>query len=153
MTDRIWTYTVNFDTFNSTSFFKEYHYHEAFDNSKNYTFNQFSKDFGYGTRTYLYKLYIFKNSMGFSKKRKFITVHEKLSSDEMKQLSKYCDCSYHKNTGLWNDLFRDNYKENCIYPNSTHFSQNVIDRARHSMAEKQSVEHPLTINIDDTKKT
>jgi len=54
--DRKWNYRSNFDTFKPELFFKEYHYYEAFDNSKNYTFDQFSKDYGYGKREYIYYL-------------------------------------------------------------------------------------------------
>jgi len=150
MNSHILTFNSNFDTFNPDLFFKNFHHHEEFNNSKNYTFKSFSNDYGHGKREYAYYLYIFKNSTGFSKKRKFIVVHEQLAIDELKQLSKYCNCDYHKDTSLSNQLFGTNYGCKCVYSKDSDFSQNVIDGSRNRMVIDQPKAQPLLINLDNT---
>ena len=76
----------NFDNFDADEYFKNFHYYELFDETKEYNTTKFKADYGNGSNTYKFYCYILKNSNS-SEEKKFIVAEEKSSVDE------YCKCN------------------------------------------------------------
>jgi hypothetical protein len=146
---RVKKYSADLSGFDPGKWFTDYDFYEVYDGSKNYTSDRFVIDYGHGEHTYEYYLHVFQNNRGFSKKKKFIVAYEILSSNEKKELVKYCCCEYHKSSAFWQVL--DGCKGDDCVAHHNHYNPGMIKLARDLMAEKVSDKQSLLVNKEYSK--
>ena len=77
-------------TFKPEEYFSEYHFFEQLDINKEYTKGPFTAKYGNNEEsTYEYGLYTLNGNL------KYVVAKEVLSQEQLKELAKYCRCSYH----------------------------------------------------------
>ena len=92
------TTSCEFNKFNESDYFREYHFYEKYDSSKIYPQGKFEYDYGHGKHSYEHKLYtifLYTDIKKLKKedKREYVIAEERVSEEELKELSKYCQCA------------------------------------------------------------
>ena len=126
------TYPFIIDEKEIDNYLEPYPFKEKYDEKKDYP-KEILCDFGYGTKTYQYHLYCFtKNNKEIvpCNDYKYVVAKEVLSEKELKQLSPYCQCLYHKKC-WWNPIGCFFICKCCVGCIDTEFySQDVVNKTR-----------------------
>lgn len=138
--------SADYNSFYDSEYFKEYHFYERFDSNKPYQTGLFEHDYGKGKHTYQLKFYIvwlfkYVEGKGWESRfpLKYVIAEENISNDELKDLSKYCqcpDCKASKTASSWFNFTKhftcqQHQHYDCIKVNETILvHQSGIDKAR-----------------------
>lgn len=134
---------VNYNNFFDEDHFKEYHFWELYDPKKSYQTNLFEHDYGKGKRIYLLKFYTvwrfkYVNGKGWEPRfpTDYVVAEENISSKELQDLAKYCQCSNCTASSWFKTWFIKSHDHDCLKIDETiHASQRGIDRAREAKRE------------------
>ncbi len=120
--------SYDFSKFDETEYFKDFHYYEKYDESKQYTKENFETDYGKGLHTYLYKYYTI-NNLNDPDKKEFVVADEILSGEERIELIKHCNCEVHQANTIDRRLMCA-CCYGCLIAGKSYDRQHIIDSAR-----------------------
>jgi hypothetical protein len=135
-----------------TKFFSYHHYHEVYDENKDYNSELFYHNYGHGTSRYRWKFYSFSSMSNIGEIiGDYMAVEEVLSCEQLDELSKFCRCAICR--AKWYNIskyFKCRCCYGCLKAGVSYATQRAIDEAKRERARHMT---GTTIDTEDDYST